>query len=229
VSLIKHLKLPALIVCLFTVFVFAADSFTGKVVGITDGDTIKVLKDGKEVKVRLDGIDCPETGQAFGKRAKQFASDMVFGKEVKVKSKGLDKYGRTLGEVILPDGKSLNRELIRAGLAWWYRQYSQDSTLGVLESEAREERIGLWADADPIAPWDYRHGTGVLVNNSKAVPQNSESSEATIYITKTGTKYHSVGCRYLSKSKIPMKLKDATAAGYSPCSVCQPPALKPKN
>jgi endonuclease YncB( thermonuclease family) len=126
------------------------------VVGVADGDTIEVMHLGRAQKIRLAGIDCPERKQAFGTRAKQFTADMVFGKVVTVKIQTIDQYGRTVGEVILPDGKSLNRELVKAGFAWWYRQYSNDETLGELEEEARSARVGLWADSNPVPPWEYR-------------------------------------------------------------------------
>ena len=131
--------------------------FVGKVVAVKDGDTLEVLTDGVAVRVRLSGIDCPEKGQAFGQRAKQAASDLAFGKTVEVHDKGRDRYGRTVGEVMLQDGRSLNRELVRAGLAWWYRQYAKkDAELERLEREAREAKAGLWADADPVPPWNWR-------------------------------------------------------------------------
>ncbi len=134
----------------------ASGSFTGKVVGVTDGDTVKVLLEGREVRVRLDGIDCPEKRQAFGSRARQATSGMVFGREVTVQVSGRDRYGRTLGEVLLQGGVSVNRTLLREGLAWWYWKYSSDTSLGALERDAREARRGLWADANPVAPWAFR-------------------------------------------------------------------------
>ena len=82
-----------------------AEDFQGRVVGITDGDTIRVLHNGREEKIRLYGIDYPERCQAFGTRARQFTSSLAFGKEVTVKVKDKDRYGRTVADVILPDGK----------------------------------------------------------------------------------------------------------------------------
>src|SRR2546425_7886966 len=96
--------------------------FSDLVVGVTDGDTIKVLRNGKAEKIRLHGIDCPEKSQPFGTRAKQFTSEMVFGKTVTVHVTDRDRYGRTVADVILPDGTNLNRELVKAGLAWWYKK-----------------------------------------------------------------------------------------------------------
>ncbi len=127
-----------------------------RVVSITDGDTIKVLNDGKQETIRLHGVDCPEGRQPFGSRAKQFTSSLAFGKRVKVIVRDHDRYGRTVAEVILPDGKSLNRELVRSGFAWHFRRYSDDPVLAQLETQARAARLGLWADPDPIPPWDWR-------------------------------------------------------------------------
>ncbi len=125
-------------------------------VGVSDGDTITVLHNGKGERIRLHGIDSPEKRQAFGKRAKQLTSSLVFGKTVTVQVMDRDRYGRTVGEVLLPDGRSLNRELVRAGLAWMYRRYTNDQSLSDLEEEARVARRGLWADPNPIAPWKWR-------------------------------------------------------------------------
>ena len=128
------------------------------VVGVSDGDTVQVLREGKAVKVRLFGVDTPERAQAYGSRAKQFTSDVVFGKTVAVLARDRDRYGRAAADLVLPDGRSFNHELVRAGLAWWYRHYSKDPTLEALEAEARAARRGLWADADPTPPWEFRRG-----------------------------------------------------------------------
>lgn len=132
--------------------------FTGKVVGVSDGDTISVMHNGKAERTRLSGIDCPEKGQPFGQRAKQFTSELVFGKEVTVTVLDTDRYGRTVGEVKLLDGQVLNQELVKAGLAWWYRQYApKDATLEHLETEAKSAKRGVWADPHPVPPWEWRH------------------------------------------------------------------------
>ncbi len=126
---------------LLTSQTLAAD-FTGRVVGVSDGDTITVLHDGKGERIRLHGIDCPEKRQAFGNRAKQFTSKLVFGETVTVEVVDRDRYGRTVAEVLLPDGRSLNRELVRAGFAWMYRRYTNDQSLSDLEEEARVAGVG---------------------------------------------------------------------------------------
>lgn len=132
------------------------DEAEGTVVRVRDGDSIVVMRGGVGSEVRLDGIDCPELFQAFGRKAKSFTSGLAFGKAVHLVGKGKDRYGRELAEVILPDGRSLNRELVAAGFAWWYRKYSADLSLEALEREARAARRGLWAAPDPTPPWDFR-------------------------------------------------------------------------
>jgi endonuclease YncB( thermonuclease family) len=134
----------------------ALADFTGKVVGVTDGDTIKVMHHGKAEKIRLSGIDCPEKKQPFGTRAKQFTSQQAFGKEVTIREAGRDRYGRTLADVILPDGRNLNQELLKAGLAWWFRKYSKNVRLGELERQAREAKRGLWVESQPVACCRFR-------------------------------------------------------------------------
>lgn len=132
------------------------DAFEGKVVGVADGDTLVVLRGTAQVRVRLHGIDSPERGQAFGAAVKRYASTLAFGKTVTVRGHGKDRYGRLLGEVVLPDGRSLNRELVAAGMAWHYARYSDDETLAKAEREARTARVGIWSEADPVAPWSFR-------------------------------------------------------------------------
>lgn len=134
-----------------------ADSdFKGRVVGVVDGDTLDVLVEKRSVRVRLSGIDCPEKSQPFGMRAKQAAAALCFGSSVTVHPKDKDRYGRLVAEVILADGRNLNREMVRQGYAWWYRQYSTDAALEKLEREARSARRGLWVQADPQEPSQFR-------------------------------------------------------------------------
>ncbi len=141
-----------------------------RVVGVSDGDTITVLRKGKGERIRLHGIDCPEKRQAFGNRAKQFTSKLVFGTTVTVQVVDRDRYGRTVAEVLLPDGRSLNRELVRAGFAWWYWRYTpDDETLAQLEREARGAKRGLWADPHACAAVGMaNHEEAVLVSQGNA-------------------------------------------------------------
>lgn len=128
-----------------------------KVVGVTDGDTITVLLEGHvKKKLRLAEVDCPENGQAFGKNAKQFTSRQVFGKQITFIATDTDRYGRTIAKVYYSNGKYLSAEIIKSGYGWWYHYFSKDTSLGQLEKKAKKKKLGLWQDANTIAPWEYR-------------------------------------------------------------------------
>lgn len=131
----------------------------GTVVSVTDGDTVVVLSGTEQFKIRLNGIDCPEHNQAYGQKAKEYTASLIAQKAVTVTVTGRDRYGRYLGDIFL-DGVSVNALLVEAGFAWHYRQYSKDGHLEDLERAAREGRKGLWQDANPVAPWDFRKKRG---------------------------------------------------------------------
>ena len=133
------------------------DYWVGRCVGVSDGDTISVMHDGKSVKIRLNGVDCPELHQAYGTKAKKATSDLVFGDDVTIEPVKTDRYGRTVARVYAQGGASLEEALVADGLAWWYQQYAPEETrLQTLEEAARRAQKGLWADPNPVAPWDYR-------------------------------------------------------------------------
>lgn len=134
----------------------------GKVIGVSDGDTISVLNAAKQVhRVRLAGIDAPERRQAFGERARQALSSLVFGKEVRVVWKKSDRYDRLVGVVWLGD-EDANLRLISMGLAWHYKAYQDEQSFSdrlryaASENAARKARSGLWSDPNPIPPWEFR-------------------------------------------------------------------------
>jgi len=106
----------------FAVSAVNAADFSGPVVSVIDGDTIEVLHNNRAERIRLNGIDCPEKGQAYGKKAKQAASELVFGKVVTLQTNGKDKYGRTIADVLLPDGTNVNHELVKEGWCCWYQE-----------------------------------------------------------------------------------------------------------
>lgn len=133
-----------------------AHCLTGRVVAVHDGDLITILDGSQEQHIRLNGIDCPEKGQPFGFQARHFTSELALGKDVIVGGWGEDARGWIVGDVYLPDGRSLNQELVKAGLAWWYRLYSGNQTLATLEDQARSARRGLWVDPHPVPPWEWR-------------------------------------------------------------------------
>jgi micrococcal nuclease len=135
----------------------AFTEYQGKVIRVMDGDTIEVLHNTRPERIRLRGIDCPEKGQAYGTRAKQAASALVFGKEVMLQTHGLDRYGRTIADVLLTAGTNVNHTMVKDGWCWWYRKYAPGHTeLERFEKEAREAKKGLWAERAPIPPWVYR-------------------------------------------------------------------------
>ena len=154
---LKILSLSHLLILLMFATAFAG-TFTGKIVRVLDGDTIEVLDNRESIQVRLGEIDCPEKKQPFGQVAKKYVLEIAAHEIVTVEARTKDRYGRTIGEVILPNGDSLKRLLISQGYAWHYKKYSKDASLSELENQARIDQVGLWQDKNPIAPWDWRRG-----------------------------------------------------------------------
>lgn len=147
-----------LLVLLFTLTACLAVSaqLKGKVIVIADGDTFTLLTaQNQQVKIRLHGIDCPEKKQPYFNNAKAYTSSLVFGKQVLVQVKSKDRYGRTIGVVLLADKRNVNELLLQAGWAWHFKKYDQDARWAAMEQLARRNRKGLWADPNPIAPWDW--------------------------------------------------------------------------
>ena len=127
-----------------------------RVVGVHDGDTITGLDETKiQYKIRLDAIDAPELGQPFGQASKKALSEKVFGKDVVVIPKTKDKYGRTVGHILI-DGKDVNLLMLEEGMAWHYKHYDHNARLARVEDEARVAKKGLWSDGDPVPPWEWR-------------------------------------------------------------------------
>ena len=151
------LKILAVLVTLALASVFGqGGEIKGKVVGVHDGDTLTLLTSEKvQVKVRLEGIDAPELKQAFGNVSKQSLSDLVFGKLVKLEVAGKDRYKRTLGHVFVGE-TWVNHAQVEKGFAWHYKKYSKDPRLSEAEKQSREDRRGLWKDAKPVPPWEWR-------------------------------------------------------------------------
>ncbi len=143
-----------LFLCLFSLAA-QAHSLHGEVVGVSDGDTLKLLVGRQEYKIRLGQIDSPESDQAWGSRAKQSLSQLAYGRTATVEVEDQDRYGRIVGAVWV-DGQNVNLEQVRRGMAWVYRQYARDRSYFAAEDEARAERRGLWGDANPTPPWQWR-------------------------------------------------------------------------
>lgn len=160
------MKLTRWIVLAFLIglqWIAHADVLLGHVVGVSDGDTITVLDENKQRHViRLMGIDAPEKAQAYGQKAKESLSDLVFDRDVSVTWFKRDRYGRTVGQVLVDD-KDVCLEQIKRGLAWHYKQYEREQSVedksryAIAEKEARNARMGLWADEQPIEPSKFRY------------------------------------------------------------------------
>ena len=217
---------------LFTLLLSASaqqQTITGKVVGVSDGDTLTVLDaSNQQYKIRLEGIDAPESNQDFGSRAKQSLSDLVFGKTVTVESLKKDKYGRVLGKVTL-GGKNINQEQIDRGMAWFYRAYQAELPANVaavyelIETRARQEKRGLWADASPIPPWDFRRGKTAKAPGVK--PPTTTTAAGQIIGNRNSKIYNMSNCPDYSKvserNRVPFKTEaEAQAAGYRKARNC---------
>lgn len=132
--------------------------FTAKVIRILDGDTMEVWYQDQPIKIRLAHIDCPEKRghQPFGTKAKQALSRLCFGQMVKVQGQKYDRYKRLIAVVINDKKQVLNQEMIKQGMAWHFKKYSGDPLYAQLEINARQNKVGLWQEADVVAPWDWR-------------------------------------------------------------------------
>lgn len=167
-----------------------ATPLVGRVVAVADGDTITVLDATKtQHRVRLNGIDAPERGQAYGTRARQALADLVFQEDVRVDWTTRDRYGRLIGTVWVGD-RNANLAQLETGLAWFYPQYERDvpvamrPTYATAEQRARSQRIGLWQDPAPVAPWDYRNP-----------PATASQADGRVIGNKNSGIYHVPGCR----------------------------------
>lgn len=131
-------------------------SFAATGLRVSDGDTIWVNTVQGNKKIRLADIDCPEKLQPWGKQATQFTQRLVVNQSLRIHARAIDPYKRIVADVTQQDGTSLCAKLLESGLAWWYRDYSQNSQLEKLERQARQAKRGLWSQKDPIPPWVFR-------------------------------------------------------------------------
>lgn len=139
-----------------------AETIAGRVVGVADGDTVTLLDaDHQQHKIRLMGIDAPESRQAFGQASKHSLSDLIFQHEVIAECGKTDRYRRKVCKIVL-DGRDINLEQVKSGMAWHYRQYAKEQSVedresyAAAENNARRQRIGLWSDVEPVPPWAWR-------------------------------------------------------------------------
>ena len=139
-----------------------ADLITGRVVSVTDGDTITILDNtNTQHKIRLAGIDAPERKQPFGTASKKSLSDLVYGKQVEVDWQKHDRYGRIVGKVLI-NNRDANLEQVNRGMAWFYAKYQNEQSVqdrqeyAGAQDYAEKNRVGLWADTNPTPPWEFR-------------------------------------------------------------------------
>ncbi|EBN3062761.1 hypothetical protein DPO09_22460 [Salmonella enterica] len=131
--------------------------FKGKVIRVLDGDTIEVLQEDKPVRVRLANIDAPEKKQAYGYWSTKQLKGLVAAQPVTVTYTQTDRYGRIIGRVFTTNGIEANRFMVLSGAAWVYERYNADNALPALQREAQKMKLGLWADSQPVPPWEWRH------------------------------------------------------------------------
>lgn len=129
----------------------------GKVIRVLDGDTIEVLQDKKPVRIRPANIDAPEKKQAFGRWSANQLKALLAAQPVTVTYTQTDRYGRIIGHVFTTNGTNASRFMVQSGAAWVYERYNVDESLPALQREAQEQKRGLWADANPVPPWEWRY------------------------------------------------------------------------
>ena len=150
-------KILIVLILLCTAFSLQAQQFRVKVVGITDGDTFTAInRDKLQIRFRMYGIDAPEKKQAFSSVSTEKLKEMIHGKKVIVTVHSRDPWGRYVVTVRAGKIKDVSAEMLRLGLAWHYKKYDKTPHYAQLEEQARNQRLGLWKDPSPVAPWDFR-------------------------------------------------------------------------
>lgn len=171
-----------------------AETFTAQVIAVLDGDTVLVLHGNQKTSVRLAGIDAPEKSQAFGTASRDALAALVLRKDVRITTQTVDDYGRVVA--LLEAGKlNVNKEQLRLGMAWEYSRYHADKSLVALQSEAQHARLGLWALAHPVPPWEYRKArasvqdaTATVCGKKHYCSQMVSCEEARYYLTQCRVK-----------------------------------------
>lgn len=155
--IIKRLVL-SLLALIITASISSAQRFPVKVIGISDGDTFTVInRDNLQLKIRVYGIDAPEKKQAYGNKSKQALSALIFGKSIEIDVQSQEKWGRYVAKVYTPDGQDVALLMLQSGMAWHYTRFDQTPSYAKAQETAKKAGKGLWADKNPVAPWDFRH------------------------------------------------------------------------
>lgn len=206
---------------LFTIFLLIttlalARTITGRVLYVSDGDTLTMSVEGSQEKIRFYGIDAPEKSQDYGLEAKEFVLERVEDKVIQVRVVDRDRYGRSIGKIYYDDHVYLNEEVVKNGLAWWYEYYARgDRDLREAQEYARDKKLGLWKENSPVAPWEWRRGrrNPKLISTSKSTETGDR-----VYVSRSGRKYHMEGCHYLTSVGAVYSIEEAVERGYTPCS-----------
>ena len=188
-----------------------SNQVVGRVIGVSDGDTATILIEGTKVKVRLEGIDAPESGQSFGGKSKDALIDLIHNKSVIVEETGIDKYGRTLAFLKLGDS-NINALMVERGWAWHFKKYSDNARLAQLEKAAQSEKRGLWADRQPLPPWEFR---------ARARQRNAENSSQAFstqyWLNLSSGARHNSSCEFFRNTK---RGRHCDLNEGKPCSRC---------
>jgi endonuclease YncB( thermonuclease family) len=211
---------------LLAVSALAAAAVPVKLVGVSDGDTVTVVMDGQQTKIRLYGIDAPEKAQPYGQVSTEAMKRLTTGHDISVQAVDRDRYGRTVG-LVFADGISVNEAMVKSGNAWVYRQYCTQpfcSEWELYQNAARTSRSGLWQDNAPMPPWEWRHGgkAGQQGSGKQSVKPDAAGGYSGNVDSR---KFHSAGCRYANCKNCTATFAtrdQAIAAGYVPCKVCNP-------
>ena len=199
-----------------------AGTVKGKVVSVTDGDTITLWTGKLNIKVRLQGIDAPEMGQDFGKASKKILSDKIFNKEVIVYTQEKpDRYGRYVGSIEYEE-RSISYEMIKEGYAWHYSKYDNNPKWAEAEKHASKNKLGLWSQQNPINPDLWRAGkkTGFTKDgDTKSLKATQkEGVNYTHWLNTESNKRHNRGCRYFGKTG---EGRPCPSNEGSPCGICK--------
>jgi len=213
----------SLIFLLIIPVAFATGTYKARCIGVIEGDIIQIEKDGAPIKIRIQGIDCPEIGQEYGPDARVYTMNRLLGHELEIEEQGKDLYDRTIA-IIKIDGQDFSREIISVGLAWYYEKNAASQGLPDTEVKAKQNRLGLWSADNPVPPWEFR--TGIKIENQSNVKSDSSTTPGeklrtgdkvvgktatgkTIYEGPRGGKYHYSA----SGKKVYEKKKKDTASG----------------
>ncbi|MBI1248749.1 hypothetical protein GC197_13025 [bacterium] len=189
----------------------------GKVIFVADGDTIGLLDADRQMhRIRLEGIDAPESGQAFGKRSKQTLDDAIYGKEVLVTYEDEDRYGRILGQIYHGD-HWLNLDQLTAGMAWHYRHFSGDAFLAETQEVAQKAKVGLWKDKSPQQPWRFRLEEKRREEAAQADNDTKQTTPTGYWLNTSSNVRHNAGCKHFGKTS---RGKYCTATEGKPCGIC---------